>query len=85
MRTGLEREMVETVFKIEIGTAVETMKIEPGDVLLLKVEHTLTTEQADALKAVVKRVFPNNDVMVLSSGVTLTRLEISATARRADP
>lgn len=54
---------------------VQTLRLRPSDVVVLTAMGHVTIEQAERIRAEMKRFLPNNECVVLSDGLKLGVLE----------
>ena len=54
---------------------IQRVKLEPGDVLVVRYERPMSIEMAQRIKDRIRRVFPNNDVLVFDRNPTLSVIE----------
>jgi hypothetical protein len=59
--------------------AVQVLRLEPGDVLVLRYEHKMRPETIDTISQRLKAFFADNRVMVLDGGASIevVRPEVS--------
>lgn len=64
--------------------ALQILHLEPGDVLAVKFDRPLSLQEAHDVREQVKRLLPDNEVMVLDKGIELTAIR-SEDVKREPP
>lgn len=52
-------------------TEVQRLRIEPGDKIVIRCQDRISSEAAMKLHEILKRAFPDHEVLILDSGATL--------------
>ena len=55
---------------------IQRVKLEPGDVLVVRYEGPMSVEMASRIRNKLGRVFPDNDVLVFDRNPTLSVIEV---------
>ena len=50
---------------------IDTVKIQPGDRIVVSTDHILSALQVDAMKHRVQEAFPGHEVIVITGGIKL--------------
>lgn len=60
------------------GSEITRLHLDPGDTLIVSLKERITAEQSRLLAGQVKEHFPDNEVVVLHGGMTLSVAKASA-------
>lgn len=56
----------------ESDSEITRIHVDPGDYIVVSIKDRITEDQSRALAAQVKEKFPDNEVLVLHGGITLS-------------
>lgn len=65
------REAIATLMALPATVSVSVAKVQPKDVIVFECQDLLSQEGAERIKASAKKVWPDNEILVLGGGLTI--------------
>lgn len=59
-------------FSVDIRGSVKRLDLQPGDTILIELEHIASTSVHERIREYVQSVFPDNKVLTLDHGMKLS-------------
>jgi hypothetical protein len=63
-----------TELDLRITGEIQTLRLQEGDIVVVKVPEQVTQDQAERIRAFMKQKVPQHDVVVLGGGMDIVRL-----------